>query len=258
MSEARRTSDQRPRIRTRVVWSAGALTLLLALALAVAQGSGVTPTNTWVLLYSDRSAFAGVPIPTGAYIAAFDTQNTQCGEFTTTHAGYYGTMPCYGDDPLTSGDEGAVAGEPLSFAINGVPATPRLTSRNGTPVPIGTPATWTNNLDLLLVDLSVPPRPPVNVTLTSAQLSLNWLPAGTDIALYEVWRAETPYFAPGGAGAQQAGIVTPNEEPLSWSSGAGVGVPEVNYTYRVRSMNAHAQTVGISQAVAEFDFALAP
>ena len=65
-----------------------------------------------------------------------------------------------------------------------------------------------------------------------------------------------PYFAPGAAGAEQPGTVVPAGTPLSWSDAAGVGDVAVNYTYRVRSLNVHAQTVGISQAVAEFDFAL--
>lgn len=218
--------------------------------------SGVTPTNLWVDLYSGRSTFASAPIPTGSYVAVFDTQNTQCGQFTTTHAGCYGIMPCYGDYPGTGGDEGAVPGELLSFTINGVPATPQVITRNGTPVPPG-PATWTQHGDRLQVDLWVPPRPPVTATLGTVQLRLDWLPVGADVARYEIWRATAPYFASGEAGAQMMGTVTPDGiAPLSWSDGAGVGDPELNYTYRVRSVNALSQTIGISQAVAEFDFAL--
>jgi hypothetical protein len=256
MSKARRASGHRPRIKASTVRVAGALALLIGLALGVAQGSGVIPTNLWVDLYSNHSAFAGAAIPTGSYIATFDTQGTQCGQFSVTHAGWYGIMPCYGDDPTTGGDEGPVAGERLSFTINGVPATPQLVTRNGTPVPAGTPATWTQHQDRLQVDLSVPPRPLVTVTLQLAQVRLDWQPVGAEVTLYEIWRSTAPYFAPGGAGAERPGTVTPGASSLSWSGAAGVGDPGVNYTYRVRSLNALSQTVGISQAVAEFDFAL--
>jgi hypothetical protein len=263
MARTRRTSVHRLWLRARAVRVAGRLALLLGFALGVPQGSGVTPTNLSVDLYSSHSVFAGVPIPAKSYVAVFDPQGVQCGEFDKTlPAGWYGIMPCYGDDPTTSGDEGPVAGERLRFTINGVVATPQLVTRNATPVPAGTPATWTQNHDRLEVDLRVPPRPPVTVTLPSgqpAQLRLDWQPVGAEVTRYEIWRSTAPYFAPGNAGAQQPGTVTPDgTAPLSWSAGAGVGDPGVNYTYRVRSLNALSQTVGISQAVAEFDFALYP
>jgi hypothetical protein len=258
MSKATRASGQRRRIWASAMGIAGALALLLALALNVAQATDVPPTNQWMDLYSDHSAFAGVPIPAGSHIAVFDTQGIQCGQFEDKDkklpAGWYGIMPCYG----TGVDaEGPVTGEQLRFTVNGVVATPQLVTRNATPMPPGTSVTWTQT-DWLQVDLSVSPRPPVTVTLASAQVRLDWQPAGADVAQYEVWRSTAPYFAPGDAGAERPGTVTPGSPSLSWSGGTSVGNPGLNYAYRVRSLNALSQTVGISQAVGEFDFALAP
>ncbi|MCX6033191.1 MAG: hypothetical protein NT169_28390 [Chloroflexi bacterium] len=233
----------------------GALALLLALALGVARGSGVTPTNTWMNLYSSHSTFAGAPIPTGAYVAVYDPQMTQCGEFTVTIAGKYGIMPCYGDDPTTGGDdEGPLSGERLSFTINGAAVTPQPVARNGTPVPAGTPVTWSSG-DRWQVNLILPPRPPVTITLLTNQLRLDWSFAGAEITTYEIWRSTTPYFAPGDPDAERRKAV-PSAGPLNWAETGGLGDPTVNYTYRVRSLNVLSQTVGMSQAVGEFEFTL--
>jgi hypothetical protein len=234
------------------------VTLLTALALGVAWGSGVTPTNTWVDIYSSHSAFAGAPIPVGAYVAVFDPQATQCGQFTVERAGWYGIMPCYGDDPTTDGDEGPQPGERLYFAVNGVAATPQPVTRNGTPVPAGTPVTWTQNHDLWQVDLILPPRPPVTITLAmTTQLRLDWQHVASEITTYEVWRSTAPYFTPGDAGSERIGLLTPGGPgPLSWPDAGGLGDPAINYTYRVRSLDAMSRTVGLSQAVGEFEFAI--
>ena len=44
--------------------------------------------------------------------------------------------------------------------------------------------------------------------------------------------------------------------PLIWPDTEGVGNPTLNYAYRVVSLNTAGKTIGVSQAVAEFDFAL--
>ncbi len=88
-----------------------------------ANVQGVTPTNQWMDLYSTNSTFQGRPLQPGDYVAVFDPQGVQCGEFTVTTTGYYGIMPCYGDDPNTVQDEGAVSGDRLHFTINGYAAT---------------------------------------------------------------------------------------------------------------------------------------
>jgi hypothetical protein len=229
--------------------------LLMMLAPGVAGAGGVTPTNTWADLYSSNSTMAGLPIPVGAKVAVFDPQGIRCGEQTVTISGHIApVMPCYGDDPLTTADEGPTYKEALHFTVDGLAAVVQAVSRNFEPVPPGTPLTWTNQ-DVWEINLIVPQRFTMTVKLESGEVRLSWPSAGADVALYEIWRATTPYFAPGDADTEQAGTVTAASS-LNWSSAAGVGDPELNYTYRLRSVNALSQVVGFSQAVAEFDFPL--
>jgi hypothetical protein len=215
-------------------------------------------TNIQVDFYSPNSTVLGNPVPVGAYVAVFDPQGAQCGQFTVERAGWYGILPCYGDDPTNGGDEGPVPGQLLNFTINGAAATPRPVTRNGTPVPVGTPVTWTQDRDLLQVDLLLPPRPPVTITLPlTTQLRLDWQHVASEITTYEVWRSTAPYFAPGDAGSERIGLLTPGSPgPLSWPDTGGLGDPAINYTYRVRSLDAMSRTVGLSQAVGEFEFAI--
>jgi len=51
----------------------------------------------------------------GGVIKAYDSSGTLCGSFTIVNEGFYGTLTCKGDDPETPGDEGATAGENISF-----------------------------------------------------------------------------------------------------------------------------------------------
>jgi hypothetical protein len=252
-------SGDKTRCRRRAARVVGVAAVLLVLTLGVAWSSGVTPTNTWADIYSSHSNFAGAPIPVGAYIAVFDPQGTQCGERIVTTAGQISPiMACYGDDPTTAGDQGALPGDVLRFTINGAAVTPQPVTRNLTPVAPGTPVTWSSG-DRWQVDLILPPRPPVTITLLAAQLRLDWQPAASEIAAYEIWRSAEPYFAPGDAVSERKGFLAPaGAGPLTWpdADADGLGNPAINYTYRVRSLNALSQTVGISQAVAEFDFAL--
>jgi len=133
---------------------------LLVLVLTLACGSavaGVGDSPEWVNFFSDNTTFLGEPVPVGAVIAAFDPQGVQCGQFTVGEKGKYGLMACYRDDPATPDeDEGPQPGEPISFKINGLPATPVPISLNGTPVPPSTTVTWTSFSDLWEVDLHVP------------------------------------------------------------------------------------------------------
>lgn len=263
MVAGNRVNIRRRRSRAGIVRSRAAITatmvatltaLLLMLALAEAGAGGVTPTNTWVDFYSSHSTMAGLPIPVGAAVAVYDPQGTRCGEQTVTIAGRIApVMPCYGDDPFTTADEGPVQWEALHFTLNGLAAVPQAVSRNLTPVPADTAVAWTNQ-DLWEINLIAPPRPTVTVVLQSGELRLSWPSVGPDATLYEIWRATTPYFAPGEPGAEQPGAVSPASS-MNWSSAAGVGDTETNYTYRVRSVNELSQAVGYSQAVGEFDFA---
>ncbi|MCX6033303.1 MAG: Ig-like domain-containing protein [Chloroflexi bacterium] len=136
--------------------AAGAVAMPLAMGLillSVAASGSVVPTNTWVDLYSAGSTYLGQPAPVGAYVAVLDPQGVQCGEFVVTHTGWYGIMPCYGDDPLTPLDEGAVFSDVLRFTINGVNARTEAVTLNGAAVPSTTVVTWSASRDRWQVDL---------------------------------------------------------------------------------------------------------
>jgi len=106
---------------------------------------GVTPTNEWVNFYSQNSTLNGQPVPIGAVVRAYNPRGVQCGEFTVNHAGWYGTMAVYRDDPETGADEGMLPGEDVILTINDLPAA----------VLGPDDAVWTTNGDLKRVDLCV-------------------------------------------------------------------------------------------------------
>lgn len=242
-------------IRMRTALSLGLFAVFLALSLGGAQGSGVTPTNIWMDLYGSHSSFAGVPIPAGSYVAVFDPQNVQCAERTVTTPGYIAPiMPCYGDNINTPADEGALEGDLLMFAINGTLATTQARAHNFVPVPPHTPVRW-HALDVWEVDLVVPPQPLVTISHAPGQTQLAWQPASVPVSQYEVWRSTNPYFIPGGDDSMKIGTVLPGQA-FVWLDTDGAGDPAVNNTYRVVSLNASSQIVGVSQAVGEFDFVL--
>jgi len=76
------------------------------------------PTNFWgnVLINSENASV-------GTIVTAYDSNETQCGSFTVTTSGRYGSLSCSGDDPATAGDEGAIENENITFKINGINAT---------------------------------------------------------------------------------------------------------------------------------------
>ncbi len=143
--------------------------LLMGIADPFAVHSGnVTPTNTWVDFYSTASSYLEVPVPVGAAIAVFDPQGVQCGAATVTFVGKYGIMPCYGDDPLTPQDEGAVLGDALHFTINGQAAQTEAISVNGAPVPPNTVVVWSPAQSLWQVNLRTVAEGTPTQTPTSA------------------------------------------------------------------------------------------
>jgi len=146
-------------MKTRPVAQTIGLISLLMLVLTLAYSSPpvkADPAPEWVNFFSSNTTFLGQPVPVGAVIAAFDPQSVKCGEFTVVTEGKYGLMPCYRDDPATPEDEGPLPGEPISFKINGLPATSVPISLNGNPVPPSTTVTWTSFSDRWKVDLHVP------------------------------------------------------------------------------------------------------
>lgn len=118
--------------------------------------SSVKPTNEWVNFYSQNTTLNGQPVPVGTLIEAFDPQGTRCGESIVNHAGWYGLLLCYRDDPDTPEDEGAEPGDAIAFRVAGAPAT-----ASGPDAP-----QWTSNGDLKEVNLTASTTPTSTSTTT--------------------------------------------------------------------------------------------
>jgi len=90
----------------------------------VEHDAGVTPTNTWVDIYGEAiqgesaaDAADGAPLLVGTVIKALDPQGIVCGATVVTTEGEYGLLACYGDDPDTPADEGAMAGDQIRLMV---------------------------------------------------------------------------------------------------------------------------------------------
>ena len=58
------------------------------------------------------------PVQAGDIITAYDPEGNLCGKFVVRIPGLYGYLHTYGDDPTTGIDEGAEAGDTITFKIN--------------------------------------------------------------------------------------------------------------------------------------------
>jgi hypothetical protein len=76
---------------------------------------GVQPTSTWVDFYGTTFTIQGAPAEIGDEVGVFDPDGVLCGAFAVEVAGMYGFVHVYGDDPTTGEDEGAGAGDALTF-----------------------------------------------------------------------------------------------------------------------------------------------
>jgi len=76
-------------------------------------GDDVLATNQWVDFYGVTDA------PEGAVIRAIDPDGVTCGAEIVITPGEFGLLPCYGDDPDTPEDEGAVAGDVIRLVVEG-------------------------------------------------------------------------------------------------------------------------------------------
>jgi hypothetical protein len=152
-----------------------ALGLLVGLLTGSASlADGVTPTTEWINIYSTNSTLDDEPLPVGASVAVFDSRGARCGEYTVTTEGWYGLMPCYRDDPMTSRDEGAVVGDVLHFTVNHRPAAATAIRLNGTAVQPSTAVRWTANGDRWEVDLQLHTPPVGGYTLPAGRATLPW------------------------------------------------------------------------------------
>jgi hypothetical protein len=99
--------------------------VLLAATGASAENIAVQyMTPYFTEFFDSTTTYNGSPVVPGSIIEAYDSTNFLIGKFRVDSVGSYGFMNAYGDDPGTSGvREGAVAGETISFKINGRTAT---------------------------------------------------------------------------------------------------------------------------------------
>jgi len=102
-----------------------ALTTLTLLLLAAHVPDQVHPTPWFVdFVGQGGSTLDGKPLPVGAVVRAYDPTGVLAGEATVPQPGWY-LVSVYGDDPQTPDlDEGAVAGDPIAFTVDGHPAVP--------------------------------------------------------------------------------------------------------------------------------------
>jgi hypothetical protein len=88
----------------------------------------------FLLIYEHNLVLALPPLPTefygairaynfnaspGEVVQTYDSNGISCGSFTIVNSGFYGSLTCRGDDPETVIDEGATAGENITFRFRG-------------------------------------------------------------------------------------------------------------------------------------------
>ena len=80
--------------------------------------ASVQPTYEWANFYGPVSLPDGTPIPTGTVILAVDPQGAICGATAVRQPGQFGLLACYGDDPDTVADEGALPGDTIRLFVS--------------------------------------------------------------------------------------------------------------------------------------------
>jgi len=89
----------------------------------------------------------GTEVGYGSIVDAYVYPNVRCGSYFVTEPGTYGLMPVYRDDSTTPEKDGALPGDVVRFAVNGMPA-----------VALGPDASvWTKNGDFFNVNLLAGP-----------------------------------------------------------------------------------------------------
>ncbi len=98
----------------------------------------VTPTTSWVNVYSADLTLDGKAVMPGADIAAYSTEGKKIGGFTVMESGKFGFMPVYADDANNSGVTGLKRGDPFYLTVNGAETTERFTwTTNGDRIEVG-------------------------------------------------------------------------------------------------------------------------
>ncbi len=135
-----------------------------------ASAGAVQPTNSFANLYGVQS------LSTGSTIAIYDPGGALCGATTVANANSWGIVPCYGDDSTTIADEGAQAGDLLSFKVDRIAASTVAVKHNRAAVAGSTPILWADRDDWELRLLA----PPSDLSVLAAPTVL---PVGAPLAL---------------------------------------------------------------------------
>lgn len=108
---------------------------LILVIMALSGWADVIETNVWAD-FKGNVTFNGQPAPVGSIVDAFDPGDLHVGQYivgisgaANDSAGIYGFLHVYGDDNLTDGlHTGALNGDSITFKVNGIDATPTVTS----------------------------------------------------------------------------------------------------------------------------------
>ncbi len=108
-----------------------------------------------------------------------------------------------------------------------------------------------------LISIDTPPVTDLRASPVDGALHLVWTDVGADAHHYELWRAgNQPYFAPDGQGEKIAPYLYPFNGVQYHDSGGGLGNPDINSFYLLRTIDANGRPSPFSNRVAEFDFRL--
>ena len=118
---------------TRSITSVAADPLINAAAVNRPQlATGVTASDQWMDLYSFDVKANGQPAQPGTIVTVYDPRGRKVGQTVVRTAGWVGVLPIYGKSSFTNELDGALPDEPLTFHLDGQPAT--VTDLAGNPV----------------------------------------------------------------------------------------------------------------------------
>ena len=105
----------------------------------------------------------------------------------------------------------------------------------------------------------VPVVTDLRISGISSTAVLTWTHGGSAAAYYEVWWSETPYFAPGAAGAHKLTDVTPptSGNTVSYEAGA-VGDSNTHHFYVLQTVGPAGGTSLVSNRVGECTYSVTP
>jgi alpha-tubulin suppressor-like RCC1 family protein len=138
-------------------------------------------STTYFSSYDGTLTINGFNVETGDEVAVYDPDGVLCGHYVVDTAGQYGTLTVYGDNPATAGvDEGAVAGDPLTFKIWDASAGVELRAK---PTVVSGSVMW-SDLASSVVDLEA-----VSSVTTVQSLKTGWNLVSIPVA--KVWYSGT-------------------------------------------------------------------